>query len=202
LPIQAAAVRARCERSAVERCRVPFDEKSEPGSTMRVWSVGVGWCLASCWLCKPEVTGSIPVRSTPKHAAPTRFLVFIPATLTPLRRQRTCGPCVQTRQDRGVTVTRKVAIASIDHRGGAPEQPTELEDRNATGQRLGRKTVSQVVRAAHANPALSRAGRQSLGARTLLRGAVAGQGAVAYLKNRPVVQGFWLSVKLGAPATA
>ena len=30
----------------------------------------------------------------------------------------------------------------------------------------------------------------------------AGSAAVAYLKNRPVVQGFWRSVKLGAPATA
>jgi len=47
LPIQAAAVRARCERRAVERCRVTFVERSESGLTVRVWSVGAGWCLAS-----------------------------------------------------------------------------------------------------------------------------------------------------------
>ena len=63
LSIQAAAVRARCERTAVKRGRTAFAEKRELGSMMRLWSMGVGSCLASRWLCKLEVTGSIPVRS-------------------------------------------------------------------------------------------------------------------------------------------
>jgi len=63
LSTQAAAVRARCERSAVEPCRVAFDDDSEFGLAMPVLLVAVRWRLVSGWVCKPEVTGSIPVRS-------------------------------------------------------------------------------------------------------------------------------------------
>ena len=38
LSVQAACVRARCERIDVERCRSTFDENGESGSTMRVLS--------------------------------------------------------------------------------------------------------------------------------------------------------------------
>lgn len=58
MPIQAAMVRAQCERTAVKRGRTALAEKRELGSTMRLWSMGVGSCLASRWVCKPEVAGS------------------------------------------------------------------------------------------------------------------------------------------------
>jgi hypothetical protein len=63
LSIQAAAVRARCERSAVERCHVTFDEKAEFGSVMAILLVGVRRGRVIGWVCKPEVAGSIPARS-------------------------------------------------------------------------------------------------------------------------------------------
>ena len=63
MPVQAAAVRAGCERTAVEPCQVTFDEMAEYGSVMPIVSVGVRWGRVIDWVCKPEVTGSIPVRS-------------------------------------------------------------------------------------------------------------------------------------------
>jgi hypothetical protein len=69
LPNQITAVRARCERTAVERGRLAFDEEAEFGSAMPVLSVGVRWGCVPGWVCKPEVTGSIPVRSTEEVAA-------------------------------------------------------------------------------------------------------------------------------------
>ena len=59
-------VRARCERTAVKRCRLTFDEKADFGSVMPILSVGVRWGRTIGWVCKPEVTGSIPVRSIPR----------------------------------------------------------------------------------------------------------------------------------------
>jgi hypothetical protein len=63
LPIKAPAVRARCERTAVKRCRASFAGPADFGSVMPILSVGVRWGRAIGWVCKPEVTGSIPVRS-------------------------------------------------------------------------------------------------------------------------------------------
>jgi hypothetical protein len=56
LPTRAAAVRARCERATVERCRVTFGEKADFGSVMPVLSVDVRWGRAIGWVCKPEVS--------------------------------------------------------------------------------------------------------------------------------------------------
>jgi hypothetical protein len=69
LPISAAPVRAPCERTTVERCRIAFDEYTDFGSTRPLLSVGVRRRVLSGWVCKPEVTGSIPVRSTPTTRA-------------------------------------------------------------------------------------------------------------------------------------
>jgi hypothetical protein len=74
LPISAAPVRAPCERTAVERCRIAFDEYTDFGSTMPLLSVGVRRRVLSGWVCKPEVTGLIPVRSTEKPAGNGGFL--------------------------------------------------------------------------------------------------------------------------------
>ena len=63
LSVHTTAVRARCERTAVERCQVAFGEKADFGSVMPILSVGVRWGRVIDWVCKPEVTGSIPVRS-------------------------------------------------------------------------------------------------------------------------------------------
>jgi hypothetical protein len=41
-----------------------FDEKAAFGSVMPILSIGVRWGRAIERVCKPEVTGSIPVRST------------------------------------------------------------------------------------------------------------------------------------------
>jgi hypothetical protein len=57
-------VRARCERTAVEPCRASFGGKADFGSVMPILSVWVRWGRVIGWVCKPEVTGSIPVRST------------------------------------------------------------------------------------------------------------------------------------------
>ena len=62
-PIEAAALRAPCERSAVERCGITFDGTGDLGSSMPILSVRVRWGRPIDWVCKPEVTGSIPVRS-------------------------------------------------------------------------------------------------------------------------------------------
>ena len=41
LSIQAAAVRARCERTAVHRCQVTFADKVDFGSLMPILAIGV-----------------------------------------------------------------------------------------------------------------------------------------------------------------
>src|SRR5918999_6427409 len=64
LPGQASTMRARCERTAVERCREPFGDRGDFGSAMLNLSIAVRRGRAIGWVCKPEVTGSIPVRST------------------------------------------------------------------------------------------------------------------------------------------
>jgi hypothetical protein len=60
------AVRARCERTAVEHCQEMVDGKTDFGSVMPVLSVGVRWGRAIGWVCKPEGAGSNPARSTSK----------------------------------------------------------------------------------------------------------------------------------------
>ena len=74
LPPEAAVVRARCERTAVERCQLTFGKRADLGSVMPILLVRVRWGRAIGWVCKPEVTGSIPVRSTGKslHTARAR----------------------------------------------------------------------------------------------------------------------------------
>ena len=47
LPDQATSVRARCERTIVERCQSTFGDNHATGSTMGVGSVEVGWCLVA-----------------------------------------------------------------------------------------------------------------------------------------------------------
>jgi hypothetical protein len=63
LPIWAGSVRARCERTAVQRCWVTFDENAAFRSVMPVLSVGVRWGRAIGWVCKSEAAGSNPARS-------------------------------------------------------------------------------------------------------------------------------------------
>jgi hypothetical protein len=57
LPLQTAAVRARCERTAVERCQARFAKRSDFRSVMPILSIGVSWGRAIGWVCKPKVTG-------------------------------------------------------------------------------------------------------------------------------------------------
>jgi hypothetical protein len=56
-------VRAPCERIAVERCRVTFDEESVFGSNMPILLVRVRWGRVIGWVCKSEAAGSNPARS-------------------------------------------------------------------------------------------------------------------------------------------
>jgi len=63
LPSQTAAVRARCERTAVQRGWVTFHAMAEFAAVMPILSVRVRWGRVIRRVCKPEVTGSIPVRS-------------------------------------------------------------------------------------------------------------------------------------------
>jgi hypothetical protein len=63
LSVEAATVRARCDRTGVERCRMTFGEEASFGSVMPILSIDVRWGRVIAWVCKPEVTGSIPVRS-------------------------------------------------------------------------------------------------------------------------------------------
>src|SRR6266536_1431522 len=63
-----AAVSARCERTAVQRCRARFVKRRELRLAMPILAVAVRRGRAVGWLCKPEVTGSIPVRSTPRSS--------------------------------------------------------------------------------------------------------------------------------------
>jgi len=66
LPIQAAAVRARCERAVVELCRMTFERELEFGSVMRILLVRVRRGRVLGWVCKPEGAGSSPARSISK----------------------------------------------------------------------------------------------------------------------------------------
>ena len=56
-------MRARCERTAVERCRVTFGEKADFVSFVPVLSVGVRRSRVIGWVCKSEAAGSNPARS-------------------------------------------------------------------------------------------------------------------------------------------
>jgi uncharacterized protein len=62
----ASAVRARCERSPVERGRAAFDKRGDFGSVMPILLIGVR-CRAIGWVCKPEVVGSSPARSISRN---------------------------------------------------------------------------------------------------------------------------------------
>jgi hypothetical protein len=75
-------VRARCERTAVEPCQVTFDEMAEFGSVMPILSIGVRWGRAIGWVCKPEVTGSIPVRSTFGNLLTSRSFLCFPIDIS------------------------------------------------------------------------------------------------------------------------
>jgi hypothetical protein len=68
LPIEAPAVRARCERTAVQRCRATFDDKADFGSAMPILSVAVRWGRVIGWVCKPEGAGSNPARSISRNS--------------------------------------------------------------------------------------------------------------------------------------
>jgi hypothetical protein len=76
-PFRQRPCRARCERTGVERCRARLDEKGDFGSAMPILLVGVRWSWAVEWLCKPEVTGSIPVRSIEKGPANAGVFSFL-----------------------------------------------------------------------------------------------------------------------------
>jgi hypothetical protein len=75
----AARVRARCERTAVERCRTTFDEKAEFGSVMLILSIAVSWSRVIGWICKPEAAGSNPARSILRSGHLQGFLVVFVA---------------------------------------------------------------------------------------------------------------------------
>ena len=95
LPTWAAAVRARCERTAVERCRATFGTKADFGSVMRVLSVRVRRSRAIGWVCKSEAAGSNPARSISKKSSfAAAFLRSVPyrATAVRARCERT-GDC-------------------------------------------------------------------------------------------------------------
>src|SRR6266542_5737039 len=80
LPVQAPAVPARCERTAVQWRRARFVKRRRLRLGMPILLVGVKRGRAIGWLCKPEVTGSIPVRSIPKrlHRFDARVRVAVP----------------------------------------------------------------------------------------------------------------------------
>jgi hypothetical protein len=75
LSLQASPVRARCERTAVERCRMTFDERGAIGSVMPILSVGVEQRQAIGWVCKPKVAGSIPPGTL--HSQKSLLQVFL-----------------------------------------------------------------------------------------------------------------------------
>ncbi len=77
LPVQAPAVRARCERTAVQRCRARFVKRRDLRLAMPILWVGVRRGRAIGWLCKPEVTGSIPVRSIRRGSKHVPFTVKV-----------------------------------------------------------------------------------------------------------------------------
>jgi hypothetical protein len=56
-------VRARCERTAVERSRALLGGTADFGSVLPILSVGVRWGRAIGWVCKSEAAGSNPARS-------------------------------------------------------------------------------------------------------------------------------------------
>ena len=56
-------MRARCERTAVERCRAALVGTADFGSVMPILSIRVRWGRAIGWVCKPEGAGSSPARS-------------------------------------------------------------------------------------------------------------------------------------------
>jgi hypothetical protein len=68
---RASAVRADCRRTVSDAVR----HNGRFGSVTPILSVGVRSCRAIGWVCKPEVTGSIPVRSMQeKPRVPGLFL--------------------------------------------------------------------------------------------------------------------------------
>jgi len=82
-------VRARCERTAVERRRATFDENADLGLAMRFLLVVVRRRRAIDWLCKPEAMGSNPIRSIHGNDLFAGLLVLIRRQL----RERVRVPC-------------------------------------------------------------------------------------------------------------
>jgi hypothetical protein len=56
-------MRARCERTALERRQATYNSTGDFGSAMPFLSIDVMWGRAIGRVCKPEVAGSSPTRS-------------------------------------------------------------------------------------------------------------------------------------------
>src|SRR6266545_6625846 len=95
LPVQAPAVPARCERTAVQRSRARFVKRRDLRLAMPIPLVGVRRGRAIGWLCKSEAAGSNPARSiSRKSSFAAAFLRSVPdlATAVRARCERT-GDC-------------------------------------------------------------------------------------------------------------
>src|SRR6266542_7012913 len=118
-------MRARCERTAVEPCRVTFGTRASFGSDMPILSIGVRWGRAIGWVCKPEVTGSIPVRSNDENPLETAGFLFSMSRggatrpLTHLNARVSLGRSRSAREDRG----ERAFVTAADHSvSPAPER--------------------------------------------------------------------------------
>jgi hypothetical protein len=110
LPIRTAAVRARCERTAVEPCQVTFDEKADFGSVMPILLVGVRWGRVIGWVCKSEAAGSNPARSICRQgsfAGTFHRPVSTRATAVRARCERTADSC---RAQSGEVESRRLSV--------------------------------------------------------------------------------------------
>jgi hypothetical protein len=137
------AVQARCERTVVQLCRMTFDEKADFGSVMPILSVGVRWGRVLGWVCKPEVTGSIPVRSTEKRPS-KRGLSDFPGRMG-IENEGRFGKRLERRAGRGCSrgrpdlsretrpKERLSAATTESYPDGGPEQPCAREPSERAG---------------------------------------------------------------------
>ena len=90
--------------------------------------------------CKPEVTGSIPVRSTCK----TRVFCRNPRILTPTRRLNGRGR-IQLRPCDVLGVRDEVRVMKLEHPHTRAHVARQLVQGDSGGERVRREAVTQVV---------------------------------------------------------
>jgi hypothetical protein len=115
-------------------------------------------------LCKPEVTGSNPVRSIPRK--PFRHQRLRGSRRRPLRVRRPKTrlnaqiPCIEPLTDVLVVALLEVPVRALDHAHRGAEVLRDLPEAEAGGEPVRRGGVPQPVGAAASMPAASSAGAQ------------------------------------------